>query len=133
MTCIIAYKNKKGNVVLAGDKMGSNGYTHSTIKEPKVFKKGDFMLGYTTSFRMGQILHHLWNPPQRKVDQNHCNYIYTDVIPSFIKIFDDNKFGKDASYGFFIMIFEGRIYEVQENMSILERERNVVSVGCGED
>jgi ATP-dependent protease HslVU (ClpYQ) peptidase subunit len=136
MTCIIAYKNKKGNVVLAGDKMGSNGYTHSTVKEPKVFKKGnsgEFMFGWSGSFRMAQILNHLWVAPKRKVDQGHTDYIYSDVIPSFIKTFDDNRFGKDNVYGFFIMVFEGHIYEVQENMSILERERNTVSVGSGQD
>jgi ATP-dependent protease HslVU (ClpYQ) peptidase subunit len=133
MTCIIAYKDEKNDIYLAGDKMGSNSFTGQTVKEPKVFWKGDFRIGYTTSFRMGQILKHVWTPPQRKVDQNTDSYLYVDVVNSLKRCFIDNGFGnKDKNnYGTFIMCYEDRMIEVQDELSLLESDRNVVSVGSG--
>lgn len=52
MTCIIGFiKNKK--VYIGGDSAGVGG-SHVTIRrDSKVFKNGNFIMGYTSSFRMG--------------------------------------------------------------------------------
>ena len=133
MTCIISYK-QDGKVILAGDKAGSNGFSGHLSKEPKVFTNGDFMIGYTTSFRMGQILNHLWTAPKRKVDQNTVKYLYVDVIPSIMECFDDHNFGdsKENKYGNFVMVYENEIYEVQGDMSMLQHDTDIVCVGSGE-
>ena len=63
MTCIVGCIHN-GKVFLAGDQLGSNGYyKENHEKLTKVFKVGEFLIGYTTSFRMGQILQYSWTPP----------------------------------------------------------------------
>jgi ATP-dependent protease HslVU (ClpYQ) peptidase subunit len=133
MTCIVAFRDEEENIILAGDKMGSDSYSKMIVKEPKVFKNGDFAIGYTDSFRMGQLLKHVWTPPERKMEQETDNYLYADVTKSLREMFKENGFGDDDNndFGAFIMIYEDRILEMQGEMSLLEHETDIVSVGAG--
>jgi ATP-dependent protease HslVU (ClpYQ) peptidase subunit len=133
MTCIVAFRDEKENIIIAGDKMGSDSYSKMIVKEPKVFINGDFAIGYTDSFRMGQLLKHVWVPPERKMEQETDNYLYADVTKSLRGLFKDNGFGDDDNneFGAFIMVYEDRILEMQGEMSLLEHETDIVSVGAG--
>lgn len=135
MTCILA-KIHDGKVHMIGDKMGSNGFNHQVYgKISKVFKNGDFVIGYTTSFRMGQLLQYYWTPPTKSADDTDDVYIFNRVATSIMKCFKDNDFGhKDGlkwEGGNFILGWNGRLFEVQGEMSLLEYEE-FTSVGCGE-
>lgn len=135
MTCIIA-KIQDGRVHMIGDCMGSNGFVKNVYtKTPKVFSVGDFILGYTTSFRMGQILQYSWTPPDRLMgDEDDDKYLYKSVVDSIKKCFEDNGFGhkpKDEfEGGVFLIGWKGRLFEMQSNMSLMEVE-DFASVGCG--
>ena len=137
MTCIIALRDKDtGCVYLAGDKLGSNGNTKAIFKDPKIFQIGHFYFGYTTSFYMGQLLKYTWTQPCKTMHQEDDEYIFREVVPSLRKLFVDNKFGKDQrdhepDFGQFIMVYKGRIFSVQDNLSLLECD-DFASVGCGE-
>lgn len=139
MTCIIAIKDENGDVWLGGDKMGSNGNTRRIYKDPKVFQVGNFAFGYTSSFYMGQLLKYHWTQPVRTIHQTDDDeYIFKDVMFSLKNLFVKNKFGieqdpnyHEGQFGNFLMIYKGRIFEVQGNMSILEVD-SFNSVGCGE-
>ena len=66
MTCIVAIAEK--NVVYVGaDSLGSNGNKIITRKDTKIFIRKPFIFGFTSSYRMGQLLR------------------YSLVIPSFPK------------------------------------------------
>lgn len=136
MTCIIALRDKEtGTVYLAGDKLGSNGSTKAVYKDPKVFQIGHFCFGYTSSFYMGQLLKYHWKQPCKTMHQDEDGYIFKDVVQSLKKVFKDNNFGHEQNghepdFGQFIMVYKGRIFEVQGNMSLLETD-NLSSVGCG--
>ena len=56
MTVIVALKNKD-EVVMGGDCAGVGwNYDIQMRSDPKVFRVGRFVIGYTSSFRMGQLL-----------------------------------------------------------------------------
>jgi hypothetical protein len=55
MTCIVGIV-ENGKVYMGGDAAGVNGYSVRVRKDPKLFKVGEFLFGYTSSFRMGQLL-----------------------------------------------------------------------------
>ena len=57
MTCIIGLV-ADGRVYLGGDSAAVHGWTRRRTRLRKVFRKGPFLVGYTTSFRMGQLLEH---------------------------------------------------------------------------
>lgn len=134
MTCIIGFLHE-GNAVLAGDKIGVSDYTKRITRQPKVFHNDGFMIGYTASFRMGQILQYNWNPPTRRTGQSAEDYLYTDVITSIRKTFEDNWFLDKAKnqWGGFILIYENRIYEVGDDLSITESVNGIEACGCGRE
>ena len=135
MTCILAtiHNNK---VHMIGDMCGSNGFTHKNYtKNVKVFTNKDFLVGYTTCYRMGQILQYSWEPPVKSLDYSDDVYIYKHIVNSLKAVFEANGFGCKNGISFsggnFLLGWKGRIFEMQDNISILEHEQ-FASVGCGE-
>lgn len=68
--------------------------------------------------------------------QDEDEYLFRGVVYSLKKVFTENKLAKtkmgtNLDFGQFIMVYKGRIFKVQDNMSLLESE-DFVSVGCGE-
>ena len=64
MTCIVGLID--GNRVwMGGDSAGVSGLDITVRSDPKVFRNGDFLIGFTSSFRMGQLLAFRLRPPPR--------------------------------------------------------------------
>lgn len=133
MTCIVAFTLDNGKIVLAGDKLGSNGYTKREMRAPKVFKRGAFHIGYTSTFRFGQLLEHVWEAPVQE-EEGDMRFMVRKVIPSLIKLLTDNKHlfsDSDAiEMGEAIIVYRGKIFRIQGDASIFEED--YTSVGCGE-
>jgi len=134
MTCIIAM-TYKGKVHMIGDCEGSDGFIKAQYKKnPKCFKNGDFLVGHTTTFRLGQILQYEWNVPEKLQSQSENDYLYKTVIKSLKSTFDNNFFGHkdgvDFEGGTFILGYKGRICVVESNLQLLEYE-DYASCGCG--
>ena len=55
MTCIVGLVDD-GKVYMGGDAASVDGYIVRTSALSKVFRNGPFLIGYSTSWRMGQIL-----------------------------------------------------------------------------
>ena len=91
MTCITGMV-RDSHVYMAGDLMGSNGFTGRVYPDSKVFTNGDFIIGYTSSFRMGQILEWNWEPPLRQEGITDRNYMQLNVVESLRATF--------ATYGY---------------------------------
>jgi ATP-dependent protease HslVU (ClpYQ) peptidase subunit len=65
MTCIVGALSKN-HVIIAGDSAGFGGNLKIYRSDPKVFKVEanlDYLLGHTTSYRMGQLLRYDFKPP----------------------------------------------------------------------
>lgn len=138
MTCIVACI-ENGKAYIAGDRMGSDTFSKMESKRAKVFKKNGFLFGYTTSFRMGQIIEYSFEIPERGYDEPLDYYIYTKFVNSLRKCFDKNGFGGTDSKnntgdvgGSFIFIVDNRIFEMQDDFAILEHSTNFCSVGAGQ-
>lgn len=133
MTCIVALVSD-GKVYMAGDKMASNGFTGQEYDKSKVFINNGFIFGYTSSFRMGQLLEYQWKPPARSEGVSDDEYLYKDVVGSFIRLFQDNHFGHkcgtEAETGEFLFGWKGRLFRHQECHSLLEY-KSFASVGSG--
>ena len=55
MTIIVGLVTKAG-VLMGADSAGVCGYELTIRKDKKIYQVDDFLFGYTTSFRMGQLL-----------------------------------------------------------------------------
>src|SRR4051812_42965869 len=63
MTAIVGLVHD-GTVHIGGDSAGGGGYSLTIRADAKVFTNGPYVMGFTSSFRMGQLLHHALKPPE---------------------------------------------------------------------
>lgn len=136
MTCIIGIA-LKGKVVIGGDSAGVSGSSLELRKDPKVFKVGECIIGFTTSFRMGQLLRFGFTLPKQKEKQDDFEYICTDFIDDvrarlkfggYSKKKDEVEFG-----GTFIVGYRGMIYKVSDDFQAGIPLSNFTACGCGEE
>lgn len=134
MTCIVAIETKDG-VWFGSDRFGSNGYVGEPVTFPKVFTNNSVTFGYTSSFRMGQLLQYALEVPPftNDVDQ----WVAVDLMKAIRKAFKDNEWfeTKDgvAVGGSFLIAVAGRCYEVQSDFSFLRSISGEYAVGSGKD
>lgn len=135
MTCIIGFIDKsKRKMVIAGDRMGSNGHSGSPVNKPKVFQRGKVLFGYTTSFRFGQILEHHLTIPKDKRDSPY-EFMVLDLVPKIRKVLEQHKYSSTDEKGISgtaILMYKGFVYTLQEDWSVLEYT-DYQATGSGED
>lgn len=135
MTCIVGVVDE-GRVFLGGDSAASNTDSITTQKSSKVWVKEGFAFGYTSSFRMGQILRYSLHVPHRHSDIDVDDYIHTDFIEEVRRLFTEGGYtysqsGRDSG-GNFLLGHQGRLWEVQSDFSITESIHGYAAVGSGE-
>lgn len=132
MTCIVALK-ENGRVYLAGDCCCCNGTDKMLYTGKKVFRNGVFSFGYTSSFRMGQLLEYHWVRPPIRDNEDIDEYLYVDVLDSIKELFMADRYDTDGNLGgVFIMVYYDRVFMVQEDYAMFEID-HFVSVGDGAD
>jgi len=139
MTCIVGIIDN-GKVWIGGDSAGVSGLDVTVRKDTKVFKNGEFLIGYTSSFRMGQLLRFKFKPPKYYPDQHNDNaykYMCTDFIDAVKKCFKEDGYSRIKSNeelgGCFLVGFKGRLFEIESDFQVGESIDNYNSVGCGQD
>ena len=137
MTCIIGYV-QKDKVYIAGDSAGVGGYEISIRKDPKVFKNGKFIMGFTSSFRMGQLLmSSKFKVANQKPKETDYHYMITSFVDAVIKTFKNGGFLKKENEvfhgGAFLVGYKGKLYQIESDFQVGEVEDAFNSVGCGSD
>jgi len=142
MTCIVGLIDK-GVTYLGGDSLGSNGYSKVVRKDKKVFKlqgNSGAIIGYTSSFRMGQLLMYADNLIEREAimddDVNH-KYLVTKFIPKIIKLFENEGFIKndkgEKSGGCFLLGYKDKLWQIESDFQVGESCDQYDACGCGEE
>lgn len=134
MTCIVGYIDKDG-VYIGGDSaaVGEEDLSYNIRKDKKVFKKGDFLFGFSTSFRMGQILKHKFRIPNHPKGIDDSQYMATLFVDAVKRCFMDNEyisFDEDAAA--FMVGYKGKLYSILSQFQVAENADNFAAMGCGE-
>lgn len=137
MTCIVGYVDRD-YIYMGADSIGSNGQFGKARKDSKLFTKlvsNEYMLiGYTSSFRMGQLLKWKFTPPEIN-DMNVEKYMNTLFIDEVIKCFTDNGYGRIDSNvksgGTFLVAFKGKLFEIEDDYQVCEWNSPFGACGCG--
>ncbi len=79
MTCIVGLAHG-GRVYMGADSAGVAGLDIDTRRDPKLFKVGDLLIGFTTSFRMGQLLAYGFEPPPRPAGGDVRRWMVVDFV-----------------------------------------------------
>ncbi len=138
MTCIVGLV-EKGEVLIGGDSAGVNcsSLAMTVRADHKIFRNGPFLMGFTTSFRMGQLLRFSFNPPKRHSDTDVYAYMVTDFVDAVRTCLKDGGYAErshDAERGGeFLVGYEGRIFRVESDYQVGESSCGYNAVGCGED
>jgi ATP-dependent protease HslVU (ClpYQ) peptidase subunit len=133
MTAIIGLA-ENGVVYIGGDSCAGDDWTARSVKHSKVFKMGNFLIGYTDSFRMGQLLeHNLHVTPQGgESDVAYMVKVFAEAVRTCLKNGGYAEVEKSQeSGGEFLVGYHGKIYLFQSDFSVLEYIDNFVAVGHG--
>ena len=145
MTCIVALS--VGNkVYLGGDSAASDEKSGLVLQvtDPKVFKVGQFGIGFVDSFRMGQILQYNWTPPIYKPTAGFKNldkFMRTKFVESIKEVYQEHGYGKfgqsteDGDEGGIIIIAvqnTGRIFTMDVDYHVSELSTNYYAEGSGQ-
>jgi hypothetical protein len=137
MTAIVGLVHQ-GRVLIGGDSAGLAGYQLSVRRDPKVFCNGPYAFGFTSSFRMGQLLHHAFSPPEPPVNQDGLHRfmctMFVDALRGCLKDagWATAENGREAG-GEFLVGVSGRLFEVHEDFQVAEMHDGYAAVGCGDD
>ena len=135
MTCIVAAKAKDGSTVMGCDSAGSDGWALIVLKDPKIYRIGSMLVGFTSSFRMGQLLGHSLTLPEHHSDVPVERYMATAFMDAVRRCLKDGGYAKRENEvetgGTFLVAYKGRIFTVQDNFSIVESGRDYDACGSG--
>jgi len=136
LTCIVGLVDKEG-VFIGGDSAGVGGTSLTVRADQKVFLNGDFIMGFTTSFRMGQLLRYGLKPPTYHPDVDVFQYMVTDFIDSIRTCLKNGGWAsreKDVEVGgTFLVGFKGRLFKIDSDYQVGEPAQPFDCCGCGED
>jgi len=141
MTCIAAIKTEDG-VWMAGDSAGIGGLSIVTRSDKKVFIKKDivgneFGFGFTSSFRMGQLLqYNLTIPPLSEMVDAH-EYMVTTFVPALRACLKEGGYttieNAAEKGGTFLVALKSRLFYIDEDFQVGENLPPYSACGCGDD
>lgn len=137
MTLIIWIEGEDWKAYIWWDKSWSNGRTSSIILEPKVFKKWEVIFWYTSTFRFWQIIKNIVTFEKNIYNLEDLNYLIQTVVKNIIyylkeewHIKDNNKM---LTWWNLILWYKWKIYELQDDFSLLRTKRLYTAVWCWQD
>lgn len=124
------------DVIMAGDRgaVSMDELSTDVIEQPKVFRKGDFLIGGSESFRMLQLLQHVFEPPSGHTGPL-MKYMVGDFVPALRAVMSSGGFpesGDEAGPpGKILVGIHGHLFVIQGDYAVLESKRPYDAIGCG--
>lgn len=136
MTCIVGYvENDK--VYIGGDSAAVSNINITIRKDPKVFMNSEYLIGFTSSFRMGQLLMYCDLPRIRPDESDIYKFMCTEFINKVRSVFRKNGYSTVESSveygGVFLVGYKGRLFKIYSDFQVAESYEPFASCGCGED
>lgn len=129
MTCIAVVK-QDGKIFMAGDRGASDDDNILALSAPKVWKIGEYLLGYAGTMD-GERIRHNFKPPAP--EKNLDKFMYSKFI-KYLRTFYENWWvdtSKDSDFGMIICV-RGRIFEHNAiDMSLTEYQQPFLAMGSG--
>lgn len=137
MTCIVGMVWKNNRVFIGGDSAASSGDIIYPVMNPKVFFVGDFLIGYTTSFRMGQLLQYTLKVPKHEADESTGEFMVCKFAESVRLCLKQGGFShienNEENGGTFLIGYKGGLFCMQDNFQVLESVHGMHGIGSGRE
>lgn len=136
MTCIAGIA-QGGKVYMGADSMASNGqYRHITALR-KVFQVGEFLIGYTSSFRMGQILQYQLVVRQQQdgeTDERYMVVAFVEAVRDCLKVKGYAAVNSNTETGGdFLVGYRGCLYSVYSDFQVNHFTSGLGVCGAGDE
>ena len=137
MTCVAGLIDK-GKIYMGADSAGVNSNFNLSVRsDQKVFIKDDFVMGFTTSFRMGQLLQYNLQLSARAESLDIFEYMVTSFVEAVRECLKDGGFAekKDEKEkaGTFLVGYQGRLFCIESDYQVEETVLPYAAVGSGSD
>jgi hypothetical protein len=135
LTAIAGFVHE-GSVWIGGDSAGVSGWDMTIRADRKVFVKGDFVIGFTSSFRMGQLIRYKFNLPQHPDGMDVFEFMATLFVDGLRQCFKDGGYAekdKEAEKGgVFLVGYRGRLFRIDSDYQVGEPLDGMDACGCGD-
>lgn len=137
MTIIVGVVDAKtGEVHIAADTMASDGWNGQLRVDKKVFVAHGIGYGFTSSYRMGQILQYHSEEVVDELRQTDTfGYVVKCLVPMWRRILTEHGFTKvemgRESFGTFVVGIDGHVFTIDNDFQVGERVDGFAAVGCG--
>lgn len=135
MTCIVGVVDGR-KVWIGGDSAGCGFNTVVLRADPKVFRVGRLVVGYTTSFRMGQLLQHSLRVPTHPKGMDDHRWLVTRLMDSVRRCLKAGGWMKQTNMveegGNFLIGYKGGIFEVDSDGQVAIPAQGYASCGSGQ-
>jgi ATP-dependent protease HslVU (ClpYQ) peptidase subunit len=135
VTCIVGIEHD-GHVTIGADSIGIAGLSMTIRADTKVFRNGEYVMGFTSSFRMGQLLRYTLVPPS-PFDWDIDRFMATEFVSVVRDCLREGGYARSdqgsESGGTFLVGIRGQLYRIDEDYQIARSVDLYDAVGCGEE
>lgn len=133
MSCIVGIVHRD-RVFMGADSAGVSLQSMAVRADRKVFINGKCIIGFTSSFRMGNLLQYAFKPPRRHHKDVH-EYMCTTFVDAVRKCFKDGGVAKKEmdteACGNFLVGYAGRLFDIGSDYQVGESVHGYDAIGCG--
>lgn len=139
MTCVVGIK--KDNVVYIGADSSASSEGSDFIlsrSDAKVFRVGSFIIGFSGSFRFGQIMRFSFKPPEHKSGKSDYAYMCSDFVTKLQSTLEKNRFNGQndktemESSTELLVGYNRELYYVGQDYQIGINNDNYSAIGCSD-
>jgi hypothetical protein len=135
MTCIVGLADKQGSVFFGADSSGIEGWSLQLRADEKIFIKQNMIFGFTSSFRMGQLIRYKLEIPEHPSGCDDHEYLVSHFIEAARECFKKGgyteKTNERETGGVFLLGYKKKIYQVGSDFQVGLRTDSYDAVGSG--
>jgi len=121
---------------MGGDSAGVAGYDLAVRADQKVFRNGAMLFGFTTSFRMGQLLRYALTVPERLPSVDVDRFMVTTFVDAVRECLKSHGWAEKKHEqeigGHFLVGYEGRLFKVESDYQVASAVDGFDACGCGD-
>ena len=133
MTAIVGLA-QNGSVFIGGDSAGVSGTSLSVRADTKVFRKSGYLFGFTTSYRMGQLIRYsLELPPPKGSLESFMATKFVDALRDCLKVGGWAKTESNREEGgTFLVGVRGQLFAIYDDYQVGRAADGFAAVGSGD-
>lgn len=138
MTCIVGLVDEEGGKVYMGGDSAVSSFVIQTFVQKKVFRHGDFLIGYSGSVRMLQLLQFAFAPPEHPTEMSSERYLTTLFVDELRKLLKETGNAakvneQETSTGSFLVGYRGRLFRIGFDYAMVEVADGFDAIGSGNE